>query len=148
MAGPALAIEALLLMLFFAIIITLLIVTIRKRRSLRVSIPTGLLFLCLVSFSGHIYLRKLEYKRKASEVFVHDYTLLNLDGQKCDDCIVRLNKGYTYDIIINGKIIGNGDWDIETAIDIPSYFLRIENGPTYCIWDTDSIIQGISRIKD
>ena len=41
--------------------------------------------------------------------------------------------GYSYNIIVNDKIVGKGKWHSETATDIPDKILKINNGPNYVI---------------
>ena len=148
MAGPALALEYLLLLAFFAVLILLLLYSIIRRRSLKKSIPAGLLFLGLTTFAFYVYYNSNRNEYEASKIFWGDYKLEKLDGKKCDDCRVRLYDGYTYDILFQDKIVGHGKWHIETAIDIPGYFLKIDNGPTWVVWEHDRLIKYINRTRD
>ncbi|MBO9205134.1 MULTISPECIES: hypothetical protein [Niastella] len=76
--------------------------------------------------------------------FLGDYRLINLDRQPCNNCLVHLNSNYQYDIINNGITVGHGKWRIESAIDLPDYFLWIENGPGGVIWEHERKIDHIN----
>ena len=56
--------------------------------------------------------------------------------------------GYSYNIIVNDKIVGPGKWHSETATDIPDKFLRMNNGPNYVILETERLTKSIDRIQD
>ena len=148
MAGPALALGLILLIGFFGLLIFLLIITIWKRHSLKISIPTGLLFLGLTFVAVYIYHGKTEREYEASKKFLGDYKLNSLDREKCENCKVRLNDGYSYDIFVGDKVVGHGKWYLETTIDIPGYFLKIDNGPNYVVWESDRLIEYIDRTQD
>lgn len=148
MAGPALALKYLFLLGFFAFSLFLLFYTIIRRRSLKKSIPAGLLFLLLTGFAVYFYYNNSRNEYEASKKFWGDYKLERLDGKRCDSCKVRLYDGYTYDIIVQDKLVGHGKWHIETAIDIPGYFLKVENGPTWVLWEHDRLIEYIDRTQD
>ena len=148
MAGPALAIEYLLLFTFFAFLIFLLAYSIIRRRSLKKSIPAGILFLVLTGFAIYVYRNNNKNEYQASKKFLGDYKLEKLDREKCDSCKVRLYDGYTYDIIVKDNIVGHGKWHIETAIDIPGPFLKVDNGPTWVVWEHDRLIEYIDRTQE
>ena len=61
--------------------------------------------------------------------------------------MVKLKEGYTYDILVNNQVVGNGNWHIETAIDIPGPFLKIDHGPTGVVWESDRLIDYIDRTQ-
>jgi len=46
------------------------------------------------------------------------------------------------------KIVRHGKWHIETAIDIQGHFLKVENGPTWVVWEHDLLIEYIDRTQD
>ena len=148
MAGPALALEYLILLGFFVFLILLFLYTIIRRHSLKKSIPAGFLFLVLTGFAVYVYYNKNKNEYEASKKFLGDYKLEKLDRKKCDSCKVRLYDGYTYDIIVHDKVVGQGKWHIETAIDIPGYFLKVDNGPTWVVWEHDRLIEYIDRTQD
>ena len=147
MAGPIIALEYLILLMFFGFLAFLLFYTIAKRSILRKSTPTGSLFLILSGFALFGYINYLNKKKEASQKFLGDYKLDNLDKKDCNNCKVSLKNNFIYDIIVNGKIMGHGKWSIESATDIPGYFLEIENGPHYVIWESDRKIEYIDRTK-
>lgn len=148
MAGPALALEWIFLIGYFGFMLLLLLSTILNWYKPKVSVPSGLLFLGLTALTIYLYYRITQREYNASKKFLGYYLLERLDGQKCDNCKVRLNDGYSYDIIVNGKVVGQGKWHLETAIDIPGYFLQIDNGPTgVVIWETDRTIDYINRTQ-
>lgn len=147
MAGPALALEYLFIFGFWGFIILLLFYTILRRRNLKKSIPAGLLFLLLTVFGVYIIYRNNRNEYEASKKFWGDYKLEKLDGKKCDSCKVRLYDGYTYDILVKNNIVGHGKWHIESAIDIPGYFLKVNNGPTWVVWEHDRLIEYIDRTQ-
>jgi hypothetical protein len=145
MAGPALALQYILLASWLGLILILLIYTIRKRHNLKKSIPSGLIFLGLAFISGYFYYGMKQDKYKASKKILGDYKLERLDRKECENCKVKLKDGYIYDIIVNDKVVGQGKWNIETAIDIPGYFLKLENGPLYVVWEHNRLIEYIDR---
>jgi hypothetical protein len=147
MAGPALALRYLLLFAFFAFLIFLFVYSIKRRRSLKKSIPTALLFFVLTGFAIFVYHHNSKNEYEASKKFLGDYKLEKLDRKECDNCKVRLYNGYTYDILVRDKIVGHGKWHIETAIDIPGYFLKVDNGPTSVVWEHDRVIEYIDRTQ-
>ncbi len=147
MAGPALALQFILILAFLFFLIFLLIYSIVKRSSLKKSIPSLLLFIVLTSFATYIYYFNRRNEYELSKKFLGDYKLKMLDRKKCDSCKVRLYEGYTYDIIVKNKIVGHGNWNIETAIDIPGYFLKIDKCPNSVIWEHDRIIEYLDRTK-
>lgn len=147
MAGPALALKYLIILCYFAVIVILLLYTIKRRRSLKKSIPSGLFFIVLTSFAIYGYFNGKNVEYEASKKFLGDYKLERLDGKVCDGCKVRLNDGYSYDIIVKNNKVGRGNWHIETAIDIPGYFLKIDDGPTSVVWEHDRLIEYIDRTR-
>jgi hypothetical protein len=148
MTGPLLGLKYFLLFVFFAFLIFLLTYSIVRRRSLKKSIPTGILFLILAGFAIYVYRNNNKNEYEASKKFLGDYKLEKLDRKKCDSCKVRLYDGYTYDILVKDKIVGHGKWHIESAIDIPGYFLKVENGPTWVVWEHDRLIEYIDRTQE
>ena len=147
MTGPALAIQFLLLIGWFGLILLLLIFTIKKRHALKKSIPSGLLFLGLTFVSFYIYYGMKQDEYKASKKFLGDYKLEMIKKKKCENCKVRLKEGYTYDILVNDKVVGHGKWHLETAIDIPGPFLKVDNGPRSVVWEQDRLIEYIDRTQ-
>ncbi len=132
---------------YFGIIVLLFIITIKKRRNLKISIPTGIVFSTLAFYGIHIYKKTQENLHKASIEFLGDYQLNMLDGKLCQECKVRLQKDYTYEIIVQNKIMGHGNWNLGSAPDIPEYFLEIENGPNYVITEHERVIEFLYRKK-
>ena len=147
MTGPILALQFLFLIGWFGTILLLLIIIIVKRRALKKSIPLVLIFLAMSSISIYVYHRNKQEEYEASKKFLGDYKLEKLDRQECENCKVRLKDGYGYDIIVNDKIVGQGKWHIETAVDIPGPFLKIDYGPGYVVWEQDRLIEYIDRTK-
>jgi len=145
MAGPALALQYLLIFGFYAFLLLLLLYTIIIRKTLKKSIPLGFLFLTLTGFAIYCNYQNNNDEYEASKKFRGDYKLVKLDGHLCDQCKVRLNDDYRYDILVNDEIVGHGKWHIETAIDIPGAFLKLENGPPWVIWEQDRQIDFIDR---
>lgn len=145
MAGPALALQYLIIAGFFASLLFLLIFTIIKRHSLKQSVPSAVLFILLASVTIYHYSSFKSRKKRTAEKFLGDYKLNRLDRKECDSCIVRLYDGYSYKIFEKGKMVGQGKWRIETAIDIPGYYLKVENGPNWVVWEEDRLIEYIDR---
>jgi hypothetical protein len=146
--GPALAMQLLLITGFFGLIVLSLVYAIRNRHSLKKSIPAGLLFLGLATAGIYVYTGIRRREDEASKKFLGDYKLGMLDRQQCESCKVRLKSNYRYDILVNGKVVGGGKWHIETAIDIPGYFLKLENGPRSVTWEADRLIDYIDRTRE
>jgi hypothetical protein len=128
MAGPALGLGLIFLIGYFGFVLLLLLSTILNWHKPKVSIPSGLLFLGLTVLTIYIYYDMTQREYKASKKYLGDYKLETLDGQDCDNCKVRLNDGYTYDIVVKDKVVEQGKWHLETAIDVPGYTLKINNG--------------------
>jgi len=105
MAGPAIALEYLILFLFFGFLIFLLFYSIATRHILRKSIPAGSLFLILSGLALFGYINYLNEKKEASQKFLGDYKLNNLDKKDCNNCKVSLKGDFIYDIIVNEKIM-------------------------------------------
>jgi hypothetical protein len=133
---------------YFGIIILLFLLTINKRRNLKIAIPTGIIFTTLVFYGIYIHKINQEKLHIASIEYLGDYRLNSLDGKSCENCKVRLLKDYTYQIIVQDKIMGFGNWNLGSAPDIPNYFLEIENGPNYVITENERLIDYINRKKE
>ncbi len=138
----------LLYIAYFGIIILLFLLTIIKRRNLKIAIPTGIIFATLVFYGYHIYKKSQENLKNTSIEFLGDYQLNKLDGKSCQNCRVRLLNDFTYKIIVRGKIKGYGKWKLESAPDIPNYFLEIENGPNHAVANQERLIEFINRKKE
>lgn len=147
MAGPVIALQYFFIFSYFALLVFLLVRAIKKRHSFRKSAPLGILFILLTCLAIYVYYKNNNAEYEASKAFLGDYKLIKLDGSKCTGCIVRLYDGYTYDIFQNGNKLGQGKWHIETASDIPGYFLKVENGPTWVVWEHDRLIEYIDRTQ-
>ena len=102
----------------------------------------------LTGFAIYVHYNNIRNEYEASKKFWGDYKLEKLDRNNCDSCKVRLYDGYTYDILVKDKTVGHGKWHIETAIDIPGYFLKVDNGPNYVVWEHDRLIEYIDRTQD
>ena len=122
-----------------------MVFTIKKRRALKISIPTGFLFTLITYFTVTTYFNIQKQKTDETKKFLGDYKLLRLDRDDCESCKVRLYDTYRYDILVKDKVVGHGNWDIETAIDIPGVFLKIENGSRGVIWEKDRVVDQIDR---
>lgn len=133
---------------YFGIIVILFFLTINKRRNLKIAIPTGIIFTTLVFYGIHIYKKNQENLHKASIEFLGDYQLNMLDGKSCQNCKVRLLNDNTYEIIVQNKIKGHGNWNLGSEPDIPNYFLEIENGPNHVITEHERLIEYINRKKE
>ena len=139
MTGFGYAIMFLFIIGYFILMLGLLIVTIVQWRSRKNFKVVGSLFLVMTLLAGIIYLQNVSEKRAASIKFFGDYHLRRLDGLICDSCTVKVKDGHTYDIIVKNKLVGHGKWNLGTGIDLPGYFLEIENGPKSVIWEHDTI---------
>lgn len=147
MAGPVMALQYFLIFSYFLLLAFLFVRAIKNRHSFRKSARFGILFLLLTSLAIYVYYKNNNAEYEASKTFLGDYKLNKLDRNNCDSCIVRLYKSYTYDIIKNGNKLGEGKWHIETASDIPGYFLKVENGPNWVVWEHDRLIEYIDRTQ-
>ena len=148
MAGPALALKYLVIFVFFGFTVLLLLYAIVRRKNLSKAVPAFLLFLILTAIATYIYYQNETSELEASKKFLGDYKLERLDRKTCDNCKVRLYDGFKYDIIVQGKIVGHGKWHIESAIDIPGYFLKVENGPNWVVWEHNRLIEFIDRTQN
>ena len=148
MAGPILFLQYFLIFLFFLLLFILLYNTIKQRHSFKKAIPTGLPFVILTAIAMFVYYKVNKNKFEASKAFLGDYKLEKLDNQICENCKIRLKNDFTYNIIKKDKIIGNGKWHLDTASDIPGYFLKLENGPTWVVWEEDRLIEYIDRTSE
>jgi len=131
MAGPALAVEAFLIIATIVFLLTLLYIIFKKRKRLLISIPLAVLLLGLVILVSLTYREHKLKENAAAKKYLGDYKLVRPDGQDCQHCLVRLNNDYRYYILKDDKVVGHGKWWLETAIDIPGSFLQIENGPKH-----------------
>lgn len=77
--------------------------------------------------------------------FLKDYKLLYLDGESCNNCIIKVKKNHIYDIIINKQKVDEGSWNLENPLDFPGFVLHLENGPTTMIYRSDTVIDYIDR---
>lgn len=145
MAGSAMAIGIILLVILGtglgALFLYLLYFAIIYRHKPLKAIIAGVLFVSLTAVAVYLFLRKKE----ANPKYLGDYKLNSLDNYKCENCTVRLKEDYTYDILVNGQVAGNGKWETETAFDIPGEFLKIENGPRWVKWQDERLIEAIDR---
>jgi hypothetical protein len=148
MAGPAMAIGIILLIILLiglvALFLYLLYFAIIYRHKPLKATLAGILFACLLVLIACLYFRK----QKADPKFLGDYKLNSLDKKKCENCKVRLKEDYTYDILVNNQVAGNGKWETETTIDIPGEFLKIENGPRWVRWEENRLIEAIDRTSN
>jgi hypothetical protein len=148
MAGPAMAIGYFLLAILglglLAFLLYLLYFAIIYRHKPLKALLAGVLFAGLATLTLYLLLRKKE----ANPKYLGDYKLNWLDKQKCENCKVRLKEDYTYDIIVNGQVVGDGKWETGSAIDIPGEFLKIEHGPKEIIWEWNRMIEFIDRTGD
>ena len=110
-----------------------------------VSMPLSVLFIGLLLFAIYTYRDYSTGESEATKKFLGDYKLNRLDRKDCQNCTVRLNRDYQYDIIVDNEVMGHGKWSIESAVDIPGPFLRLENGPQSVIWEHDRVIPYIDR---
>ena len=101
---------------------------VRRRRVLWKAIPASVLFISLLGLTVYFFWQYRKGQSKTIKEFSGDYKLNNLDGIKCENCIVRLKEDNTYDIIVQGENVANGEWSLKTAIDIPGAILDIDNG--------------------
>jgi|688.fasta_scaffold638881_1 hypothetical protein len=145
MAGPILALQFILIIIYVFIAVILFWLTIVKRKKLFISIPTGFVFLLMTFFAFKVYTNNRNGRLAEAKKFLGDYKLNQLDREKCENCKVRLYENFHYDILKENKVVGQGNWNIETAVDIPGYFLKIENGPNYVIWESERLIESIDR---
>jgi hypothetical protein len=83
--------------------------------------------------------------KEDEKLYLKKYVLLKLDGQSCNNCIVDVQEGHFYVILKEGKEIGRGKWELGDNIDFPTNYLKLENGPNHMIYNTDTVIEFISR---
>jgi len=145
MPSVALAILLGLRLAFFLFLLILLYIIVKKRKRLIISLPLAVLFLGLITWAALIYRSHKSAENREAQKFLGDYKLANLDGQDCLHCLVRLTADYRYDIFKDGKIVGQGKWWLESAIDIPGLFLQLEDGPSGAMWAHERTISGIDR---
>jgi hypothetical protein len=145
MAGTAMTIGVILLVILLiglvALLFYLLYFAIIYRHKPLKAVLAGILFACIAAFTLFLFLRR----RNANPKYLGDYKLNWLDRHKCNNCKVRLKENYTYDIIVNNQVVGEGKWHTGTAIDIPGNYLIIEHGPREIIWEWNRMIDFIDR---
>lgn len=146
MAGPAMAIGyillgVLLLALGALLFYLLYFVIIYRRHKPLKAVLAGILFAGTAVFATYLFL----HKKKANPKYLGYYKLNWLDKQKCGNCKIRLKEDYTYDIIVNDQVVGDGKWDTGSTIDIPGTYLEIEHGPKEIIWEWNRLIEYIDR---
>gem|GEM_PF-4819159 len=126
----------------FPILFLLLLLKKRKNKVSLVIIVS--LFLLTTINAVHFFIAGEKEKNEFAKKYLGVYKLNKLDCRECDNCKVDLNADCHYDIIQNGKIIGNGEWNIEINPET-GYFLKIENGPSYINHEPAGQIDYISR---
>jgi hypothetical protein len=83
------------------------------------------------------------YKRQKAKEISGDYKLEYYKCNKCPNCIVRLNKNGTYQLIKEGNEIDKGHWDF--SIDLMGVFLEIENGSNSDLLDSTKTLSYIKN---
>ncbi len=120
----------------------------KYRKSLKVAIPLGILFIITLLASLYFFKTGYDANKEASKKFLGYYRLEKLDGKDCEDCKVNLNSNNHYDIIVNDKTIGEGKWEVTLDGEGGGYYLILENGPKYMLFETDRNIAYIDRKSD
>jgi hypothetical protein len=140
-----LAFKYIVITAYFVITGLALSIAIYKRKKRFVSLFFTVIFIGMSSYAYDVYNRIEKKKSIESTKFLGDYKLLKLNNSDCDNCMVRLNENYRYEILNENKIVGKGKWDIQTAFDIPNYFLVIDNGPNNVIPEHERLIEYITN---
>lgn len=121
-----------------------LLLLFRKNKS-KLSTLFILLFFLLTSANAIYFLVSAhERKIEVSKKYLGSYKLKRLDCKECENCKIILHPNYTYDIIKNEKVIGEGQWDLEINSET-GYFLKLDNGPNYMMYDTSREVESIDR---
>lgn len=103
-----------------------------------------LFFLLTTANAIHIFISNHDRKIEVSKKYLGIYKLDRLDCEECMNCKIDLHPDFKYDIIQNKKNIGNGQWDLEINAET-GFYLKLDNGPGYMIYDTPREIQSIDR---
>jgi hypothetical protein len=77
--------------------------------------------------------------------FIKQYNLLKLDSESCSDCAIDVQENHIYKILKNGKEVGEGEWHLKHPIDFPGFVIELENGPSWMIYENDTVIDYINR---
>lgn len=123
-------------------ILFLLLLLINKSRASRLF--ALLLFLLTTVNAIYFSVSSGDRKEAASKKYLGFYKLNRLDCEDCKSCRINVRSNYTYDIMQNEKVVGEGKWDLEINAET-GYFLTLENGPGYMIDESVREIEMISR---
>jgi hypothetical protein len=104
--------------------------------TLTFTIVFGSMTICI--FGGNYF-----YKMQKAKEISGDYKLEYYKCNNCPDCIVRLKKNGTYQLIRNGLEIDKGHWDF--SVDHLGVFLEIENGSYSEFLDTTKTLSYIKN---
>jgi len=122
-----------------------LLLLLRKKKS-RLSTTFSLLFFLLTTANAiRFFVSSHDRKIEVSKKYLGLYKLNRLDCNECDNCKIDLHSDFKYDIIKDGKIIGNGKWDLEINPET-GFYMELDNKPGYMIYETPREIETIDRI--
>ncbi|QHS63469.1 hypothetical protein [Chitinophaga agri] len=145
MAAVAILLGYLIPITYILVMLLSLYCVVRMRKRLAIAIPAALFFIFLLITAVLFIKTGIKQQDKDLQALLGYYTLTSLDGQDCPNCLVRLNDNYEYDILKDDQVIGHGKWWMESAVDLPGKYLKIENGPAGVIWPQIRTIDYINR---
>lgn len=117
-----------------------------KMNKSRLSTILILLFFLLTTANAiHFFVSAYNSKIEASKTFIGFYKLNRLDCEECENCKVDLQSDFKYNIIKDGKIVGNGEWDLEVSPET-GFYMQLDNKTGHMIYNTPREIETIDRI--
>ena len=131
--------EFIIVGILICLVIFLVFIIIKKRKSLKISLFCSFLLIAFVILCFKFHQNGKEVDQERERAFLGNYRLEEFDGKNCANCLVKVYADHHYDIIRQNKIIGDGKWTLDSAPDIPGYFIKIENGPDVLFSDNRDI---------
>ncbi len=121
-----------------------LLLLLRKKKSRLSTIFILLFFLLTTANAIYFFVSAHDTKIEVSKKYLGFYKLNRLDCKECENCIVDLHPDFKYVIIKDGKIIGNGKWDLEINPET-GFYMELDN-KSGMHYDTPREIETIDRI--
>jgi hypothetical protein len=122
-----------------------LLLLLRKKKSRLSTIFILLFFLLTTANAIYFFVSAHDRKIEVSKKYLGFYKLNRLDCKECENCKIDLHSDFKYDIIKDGKIIGNGKWNLEINAET-GFYMELDDKPGYMLYDTPREIETIDRI--